>query len=193
MDVTRLWKKIELWLEDHAPVTAANLSPAGAPVELDAFERDVGLRFPTELKQWWSCCGGSVGDSFTEVIPPFYTPYAVGESWRVWSELRDEPSRRADGSIRAYQAGSGQSRFHPAWIPIAGDGFADELIVDLRSGPLHGCVMEWEQEAGRVGTPVWSTVETMLADIHRALTEGVPAGYCRATVTEDGRLDWQIR
>lgn len=190
MDVTDLWTEIVLWLRHHAPTTAAALHPPTPEPDLDFLEKEFRVELPEELRQWWACCGGTEDDTLADVLPPFYTPYGAAHAWKAWKVHREAGDW--DLPNREYYAGSAATSFHPAWIPIAGDGFADELVVDLRPGPLRGCVLEWEQEAGRVQRPEWRGVRAMLADVHRALTEGVPAGHSHPTVTEDGRLDWQI-
>ncbi|GGI77734.1 hypothetical protein GCM10011581_13590 [Saccharopolyspora subtropica] len=192
MDVTELWTKIVLWLGEHAPVTAAALRPPSPP-DLAELEAEFAVDLPEELRKLWTCCGGTDTDVLADVLPPFYTPYSADEALRAWREHRRTWMARWERPACDYYAGSPGSSFHPAWIPIAGDGFADELVVDLRPGPLRGCVLEWEQETAQVLRPEWQGVTTMLSDVYRALTEGVPAGHSYATVTEDGRLDWQIR
>lgn len=193
MDVTLLWTKITIWLAEHAPTTAAELKQASPAPDLDAYEDELALSLPKQLREWWSCCGGTEEDTLIDVFPPFYTPYSAAGALRAWSGFRRAWTGKWERPACDYYAGSAGNSFHPAWIPIAGDGFADELVIDLRPGPLRGCVLEWEQEVARVGPPVWPDLATLLADVHRALTEGSSAGYSRAVVTEDGRLDWQIR
>ncbi|PRW63791.1 SMI1/KNR4 family protein [Actinopolyspora mortivallis] len=193
MDVTLLWTEITVWLAEHAPATAAGLRRAVPPPDLDTLEEDFAVGLPSQLRQWWSCCGGADEDTLVEVFPPCYTPYGAAGAWRVWSGFRELWGDRWQRPACDYYAGSAGSSFHPAWIPIAGDGFSDELVIDLRPGPLRGCVLAWEQETRRVGPPMWPDLATLLTDVHRALTEGTSAGYSRATVTAEGRLDWQIR
>ena len=193
MDVTQLWTKIVLWLGEHAPATAAALPQPATSLDVEYLEAEFGLRLPAELREWWSCCGGTESDVLADVLPPFYTPYGVGRSLRTWKRLRESWRTQWQRPLCDPRAGSPGSSYHPAWIPIAGDGFADELVVDLRPGPMRGCVLEWEQEAAQVLVTEWSGVTAMLTDVYRALTEGTPSGYSHPTVTEDGRLDWQIR
>lgn len=190
MDVTTLWTEIVLWLTNHAPTTAAVLRVPD-PLDVPALESEFRVELPDELRDWWSCCGGTEDDVFADVLPPFYTPYGAERSLRTWQEYRKIwPSAQ---TAYAAPAGTAEVGYHPAWIPIAGDGFADELVVDLRPGPLRGCVLEWEQESARSTSPEWSGVSTMLADVRRALREGGSAGHSHPTITEDGRLDWQVR
>lgn len=193
MHVTELWTRIVLWLGEHAPVTAAALSQPSAPVDSAGLAGVFEVEIPSDLCDWWSCCGGTVNGDFAEVLPPFYTPYSAEQALDAWQAHRKNWWSRWDRPACDYWAGSAGSSFHPAWIPIAGDGFADELIVDLRPGPLQGCVLEWEQEAAQVHRPEWSSVLAMLTDVHRALLEGTPCNHSHRTVTQDGRLDWQIR
>lgn len=192
MDVTDLWTEILVWLRQYAPTTAAALRPPVPHPDLDALEKEFEVEFPSDLRQWWACCGGTDGDVLADVLPPFYTPYGAIDALEAWHGHRTTWKAQWARPSCDYYAGSAGSSFHPAWIPIAGDGFADELVVDLRPGPLSGCVLEWEQEAGRVQRPEWRGLSAMLADVHRALHEGVSAGHSSPTVTEDGRLDWQI-
>lgn len=190
MDVTQLWSEIVLWCEAHAPVTAAALRPPDPVPDLAAIESELDVELPAELREWWLCCEGP--DALVDVLPPFYTPYGASGGVRAWYDQRKLWMAQWDRPAGDYYAGSSGSSFHPVWIPIAGDGFSDELVVDLRPGPLWGCILEWEQEAAQVLRPEWSGILAMLRDVHRALTEGASAGYSHPTVTEDGRLDWQI-
>lgn len=190
MDVTQLWSEIVLWCQQHAPVTGSALRPPEPVPDFAALEGEFRADLPPELRDWWSCCAGP--DALVDVLPPFYTPYGASGGLRAWRAQREHWVEQWQRPACDYYAGSAATSFHPAWIPIAGDGFSDELVVDLRPGPLRGCVLEWEQETALVTRPEWSGVRGMLRDVHRALTEGVSAGYSHPTVTEDGRLDWQI-
>ena len=192
MDVTELWTNIVAWLRDHAPVTAAALKPP-ALLDLAELESEFDVQLPADLREWWACCGGTDTDVLADVLPPFYTPYSPRGALQAWRGHRELWTAKWDRPACDYYAGSAGSSYHPAWIPIAGDGFADELVVDLRPGPLRGCVLEWEQEAAQVERPEWRGVTDMLAAVNRSLLEGTPAGHSHPTVTEDGRLDWQIR
>lgn len=193
MDVTELWSQIAHWLGRHAPVTAAALRPPVRKPDFVELEGEFSVELPDELRALWICCGGTEGDVLADVLPPFYTPYGAHQALSAWRDHRKTWTAQWDRPACDYYAGSPGSSFHPSWIPIAGDGFADELVVDLRPGPLRGCVLEWEQEHAQVLRPEWQGITAMLADVHRALTDGAPAGHSYPTVTEDGRLDWQIR
>ncbi|QGK71380.1 SMI1/KNR4 family protein [Allosaccharopolyspora coralli] len=191
MEVVEVWSDIVRWLDEYAPVTAASLRVPDPALDVARLVEEFALTLPADLMAWWECCDGTDDDVLADVLPPFYTPYGARrslEAWRChrrsWAE-RDEPNGFG-------RAGSEATGFHPAWVPIAGDGFADELVVDLRPGPSAGCVLEWEQETSQTARPEWADVSAMLSDVRRALVEGTSAGHSHPTVTEDGRLDWQV-
>lgn len=192
MDVPELWSQIVRWLERYAPVTAAALRPPAQEPVFGELESEFAVDLPAELRALWTCCGGTDADVLADVLPPFYTPYGAEQALHAWRDHRKNWTAQWERPACDYYAGSPGSSFHPLWIPVAGDGFADELVVDLRPGRLHGCVLEWEQETAQVLRPEWTGVAAMLADVGKSLTEGAPAGHSYPTVTEDGRLDWQI-
>ncbi len=191
MEVIELWSDIVRWLDEHAPATAASLRVPDPALDLAGLVGEFALTLPADLVAWWRCCDGTDEDVLADVLPPFYTPYGARRSIEVWRcHRRSWPG--VEGRNCSRRAGAEATGFHPAWVPIAGDGFADELVVDLRPGPLSGCVLEWEQETSQIARPEWADVSAMLTDVRRALVDGTPAGHSHPTVTQDGRLDWQV-
>lgn len=189
MEVAELWAEIEHWLRQHAPVTAAALRVPATARDFTAVQQELSAELPADLRAWWSCCDGTDPDVLAEVLPPFYTPYGMHKSLQEWrAKCEQLPVGRAAGR----QAGAHSQVFHPEWMPIAGDGYADELVVDLRPGPLRGCVLEWEKDAGRVQWCGWRSIRDMLGSVHRALTEGTAVVHSFPVVTEDGRLTWRV-
>ncbi|MBP2474699.1 cell wall assembly regulator SMI1 [Crossiella equi] len=193
MDVAEGWGRLWTWLAESAPTTHELLRPGAAPAEVEDLERRLGLTFSAELRQWWTLCDGTVRTDFAEIFPPFYTPHSTrsafdAREWRRlrWREQWAEPDAEPE-------AGTAARSFHPAWVPIAFDGCGDALVVDLRPGPLHGCVLEWDQERSEVHKPEWSSLAVMLTEVADALESGTPVGHSHPTVTPDGRLDWRIR
>jgi len=75
-------------------------------------------------------------------------------------------------------------------MPIAGDGGGNDLFVDLRPGPAHGCVREFWNEEGARDTALWSGVADMLAEVADALTRDVPVRGYRMWVDEHGAMSW---
>src|SRR5690625_3202704 len=130
MSVTDLWTSIVYWLTEHAPATADALRAPSAPPDVTDLEREFQLAFPGELREWWRCCGGTADGVLADVLPPFYTPYGPAKAMESWRQHRQRFDDRWSRPSCAYYAGSAGSSFHPAWVPVAGDGFSDELLVD---------------------------------------------------------------
>jgi len=61
--------------------------------------------------------------------------------------------------------------FSPLFIPFAGlDGNC--LFVDLRRGPQHGCVTEWDEVDAAYDSPRWASVDAMFVELLAALRSG---------------------
>ncbi|SHG49671.1 SMI1/KNR4 family protein [Streptoalloteichus hindustanus] len=193
MGVTESWARLLGWLGEHAPTTYEVIRPGAADADIDALERELEERLPTELREWWRSCDGTEDGVFAELFPPFYTPYSVTgalDSWRSWRKTwRD----RWDEPDCDPEAGDAGFSYHPAWVPIAFDGCGDDLVVDLRPGAARGCVLEWDHELCQVLKPEWPSLTAMLDEIVESLETGSRVGHCEPSVTWDGRLDWRIR
>ncbi|GHH20247.1 hypothetical protein Srubr_46590 [Streptomyces rubradiris] len=60
--ITDSWRRIEAWLEHHAPVTHAALGSGATQEEIDAAEAALGIAVPVELRTLWGLVsGGSTG------------------------------------------------------------------------------------------------------------------------------------
>lgn len=189
MGVTEQWQRILRWLDDYAPVTAAALRPGGDPAAVRELERQTGLSVPAELREWWRVCGGTEDRMYAEILPPFYTPYGPAGSLRCWQVLHGRPGEVIAGAF----AGSPARGFHPAWLPIAFDGCGDALAVDLRPGPLRGCVLEWDRARSEVTGPEWPGILEMLDQVADALETLGRLAHCEPLITTAGRLDWRTR
>jgi hypothetical protein len=92
------------------------------------------------------------------------------------------------------EAGTGSFGFDPSFV-IIGDAHARaEMVVDLRPGPLHGCVMGHEWEDGGATRPDlgWPSIAAMVWD-HLEALHGRPSARLLGAdpvVTDAGYLDW---
>lgn len=66
--------------------------------------------------------------------------------------------------------------FQEAFPPIAEDHCGGLLFVDLRPGPPHGGVTEWDHEQGALDPWMWASVADVLAEVAQALHCGTRAG-----------------
>jgi cell wall assembly regulator SMI1 len=208
--VEESWQRIVDWLGGSAPATAAALSSsAPSPPDLAEVERAIGRELPPDLAGWWRIAGDASGAE--RLIPVEHTPLSVADALEARRYRLDLHLRRGE-SIVDGEAGEPSRGFQSAFLPIAGNGHGRFLFVDLRGGPLHGCVAEWDDGATFVDVIWWPSVAEMLGDIADALVHGVPAltfhaagrlrhfadhpevpvFTCRATVAPDGHLVWAV-
>ncbi|MFS8099089.1 SMI1/KNR4 family protein [Lentzea alba] len=171
------WTGIEAWARTHAPKLP--LLPPSSPADIAAAEDVLGLTLPADLAAWWRQFGG-IDDKYTrwELIAPSWHPYSLREALddrtRMMDAIRGIASSSPDEEAASGEpAGSPCSDWWlPGWLPIASDGCGWLLFVDLRGGPLHGCVMEWDKYGGAENEPLWPNVTEMFAFALRALESG---------------------
>lgn len=83
------------------------------------------------------------------------------------------------------------SAWLPSWLPIAGDDGGNDLFVDLRPGPAHGCMRAFRRDGGAGDAAWWGGVADMLADIAAALAQGTSSRGDRVQAGQDGRICWE--
>jgi cell wall assembly regulator SMI1 len=194
--VDEAWDRIATWLADNARATAACLNPPASGAAIGAAERQLGRSLPADLVRWWRRVNGAqVLIGRASLLPPFYLPCSVDHMLREWRVRREVYHHDPDDPIAhaalSSPAGSRTLLFPPAFVPIAIDGAGGNLVVDLRSGPLYGCVLGFDAESGSDG-PWWANVAAMLDDVADALERGTSSRFLDyvAVVREDGTLDW---
>lgn len=103
--------------------------------------------------------------------------------------MREEMERFVAGE-NAQPAGTLLSQLYwlPRWLPIAGDGGGGGLFIDLRDGPLHGCLVEFSREHQGT-TPRWESVTQLWVDVADEL-EAVDSDLLRSDRVDDLRIDW---
>jgi hypothetical protein len=80
----------------------------------------------------------------------------------------------------------------PGFLPMATDCGGADLFGDLRSGPEHGCVREFDK-VHTDGNPRWANVTAMLADIADALAYLSAIDGFHPRLDHDGTLHWEYR
>ncbi|NUT93940.1 MAG: SMI1/KNR4 family protein [Saccharothrix sp.] len=160
------WHLITAWLADHAPTTAAMLSPPASEDDIRNLGREVPGGLPDELIAWWRL-GDGVGrpDGAGYFLPPRFAPMPVREALGVRRLMAGLVSPDAYRIAAADEAGSRSGAFLDTFVPIAADGGGDHLVVDLRPGAWHGCIQEWRNDDGCQTGPLWSGVAEMLAEV----------------------------
>ena len=171
MEVDESLHRITAWCNRHAPATAAAIRPPASADVLSTVQATTGRRWPDDLVAFYGSCDGTERTPAGYLFPGYCPdPLSdVGRHWTRWQTswagvviaLEDDETdqeerrvRRALGAgpvteiydldrLMAEPAGATASRFLPAFVPFAEDQSGDDLFVDTRSGPQHGCVTEY--------------------------------------------------
>jgi cell wall assembly regulator SMI1 len=202
--VERAWHRIEDWLSRFAPRFHAELNPLATAAEIDTVATALGVALPADLRVWWGLSNGvrhGIGLPSASLIPDFSSPYPVSmalERWRMHLEVQQDfypPGMREE--MERFVAGQNgqpagtllpQLYWLPRWLPIAGDGGGGGLFMDLREGPLHGCLVEFSREHQGT-TPRWGSVTQLWVDIADQL-EAVDTDLLRSDRIDDLRIGW---
>ncbi len=197
------WSRIDRWLTANTPATAAQVNPPATAEEAAALETAIGRALPEELTQWLRQANGM--DERAMLLPQSYAPLSVEgvlACWKICVGIAPGPDDSDVRDALGKPAGSGSFHFLDTFVPVGRDIMGYALIVDLRNGPRHGCVMEWDSVHGADNPPLWSGVGAMLTDVAEALEHSTPAGagvmqhYGTpssghvAVITDDGELEW---
>ncbi|MBB4911715.1 SMI1/KNR4 family protein [Actinophytocola algeriensis] len=149
---------------------------------------------PSDLVAWWRMSCGVTNHVGGILIPPNYVPYDIDRVIDTRESLLETwvegVSEHDIAALVDEPAGTPVSGWLPVWLPVAGDGGGGDLFVDVRSGPLSGCVMRWDKVEAAEFEPLWPSISVMLSDIADALEHGVEIDGVRAVVVEDQMLDW---
>ncbi|MFB7191563.1 SMI1/KNR4 family protein [Streptomyces sp. NPDC056230] len=171
------WKRIEGWLVERAPASAALLRPPASDADVDAVQEAIGVVFPPALRAWYKLHDGiddpGIGKSWW---PAGFLPGAQG--WYPLETLRD-----------AYTVQIRDQEREPGRIPfscVVGDMWHG-LYVDARLGePSYGSLGRWfvDREPELLTDPVagWP-LHAWLSRIADALEQG------RCLVGPDGNPD----
>ncbi|MBQ0895466.1 SMI1/KNR4 family protein [Micromonospora sp. U56] len=204
--VPQSWQLIATWLAEHAPLTASEMRPPASPAAIEAVQRQLPVRLPADLVAWWESCDGFTDGAVYALLPEIHVPLCTARVIEARQSQLDLEAKFGSPTAMTGQAGEFSRAFQDAFVPIAEDHCGQLLFVDLRPGPLHGCVSEWDHEQAFLALPIWDSVAAMLTDVAVALQSGTPAclDFARRQraagstadpsavpiVTPDGELEW---
>lgn len=128
------WARIETWLKKHSPATPRALRPGAPEARIAKAENALGITFPADVRASYRIHDGQSSDG-----PVLFNGWAllslarVMEEWRLWKGLLDggEFKRKKSKSNGATL----KDWWHPAWIPLSGNGAGDHHCLDLAPGP----------------------------------------------------------
>jgi len=181
--VEESWPRITTWLTRHAPVTAAAIRPSAGVAEVPG----VGS-LPADLLGWWGLMDGIADADYRagSPIPPCYLPLPVADVRDRLAGLARFADEDCCGAGGAHATAAGETSFGycTATVPIRWSLGGDVLVVDLRDGPRHGCVLEWTAEEGYADM-AWAGTAAMLADVANQLDDPK-----RTEIVDGGVLQW---
>ncbi|MCP2343182.1 SMI1/KNR4 family protein [Actinomadura rupiterrae] len=199
--VDESWDRIVAWLARHAPRSAELLGGPASAADLAEAQEAVGAELPGDLVHWWRRADGTTRPGRGRdlyLIPRFY-PCSIQHAlrsrriwWQVWHDDTIERGWLAEEDFVGAQAGPAGSKagmWLPGFLPIAGGVGGETLFVDLRTGPLHGCVREFDKVSTDL-EPRWAGIADMLAEVADALENDTPLDGLRPHVPQDGVLYW---
>jgi cell wall assembly regulator SMI1 len=150
-----IWDRIHLWLELHAPLVLESLKPGTTDERLAEAESVFEVALPADVKASYRIHDGQYHDGY-HTVPGFLFGvewFDLGravEEWGAWKDLFDrgvfanEPGDTA-GAIR-------QAWWHPAWIPLTGDGAGNHYCLDTsptQEGTVGQIITLWHDDALR--------------------------------------------
>jgi cell wall assembly regulator SMI1 len=191
------WTELLSELDARAPGTRAAIRPP----RLDgaaAIERSLGIELTDEVRTWFGLHDGT-GWSFAGglLIPGQFLlgvedVIKITTRWRnICAELRMAPGLTELTSKDPTVAGNMAGTWLPDYLGISDDTCGGNNFVDLRGGPLRGCVRFYMDEQAEEFEDV---VAESLADlVQRVLTSvrtGAPCGGYGVPAFRDGILEW---
>jgi cell wall assembly regulator SMI1 len=205
-----LWHDIVEWLRRNTPATAAQIRPPATEPMIAGVEAEVGRPLPADLREWWQQADGVSMPEMAFLLPGGFAPLSCHQALQFRAMSLEIAAGTEIEAEPVEVAGDDQvMNFHRLFLPIGDDTLGNSLCVDLRDGPRHGCIGEWNHEAGWDNALYWDSVTDMLTDIRAALLDGRPAladhaarrgerfaGHdvdtptFTATVTGDAELEW---
>ncbi|MFJ4776490.1 SMI1/KNR4 family protein [Streptomyces sp. NPDC088762] len=170
-------------MQRRAPASYALLAPPAEPAEVEAAQKAMGLRFPTDLLESLACHNGIT--EWANLIPG-QPPMSVAEildHWKMCVEIAgDDPDlTEADED--------GEPWWHPKWVPWAqSDG--DSQVIDMREGPHHGRLGSAAHDDVGSFDDGWPSLAVYLTAVADALDHGGEVDGSTPYLTPEGELWW---
>jgi cell wall assembly regulator SMI1 len=181
--VTESWIRIEGWLGQHAPTSAAVLAPPADPGEIAAAQDTLRLTFPGELVESLRRHNGLL--EWANVLPenPPLSVAGIVEHRQMCMDVAES----VDGFTSPDRGR--EPWWHELWLPFAGaDG--DSQVIDLRPGPGHGRLGWAVHDDGGYFDGAWPSLGAYLADTAGALLSGSGVNGWYPYLTVWGGLWW---
>lgn len=172
--VTRVedsWARIVRWLSVNVPSAIPAIAPPASPQAITDAEREIGVRLPEDLRQWWLLADGMT--DMVLCIPPECQPLSLAESLRDRRRHLDGWRAMGQSTTSEGPAGGTSLPFLDLFLPVGIDGCGGYLYVDLREGDLRGSVGWCNGEENHDGAE-WTSTAHLLAAAAEAMDARMP-------------------
>jgi cell wall assembly regulator SMI1 len=171
--VNGLWRRFENWLCEHVPVFCRwPLAPGASEREVQAFERTIGAKLPTDVRQSYLRHNGSAGVHLLSVVGEgeWVTLNEAAKHWKFFQDIR--PDLEAAGFLETPKGPMKKVHISPGWVPISDHSSGDYLCVDLdpAEGGMVGQLFSYWHEYGawRIVAPSFTAfLERLLKHLAR--------------------------
>jgi cell wall assembly regulator SMI1 len=169
--VEHSWARIAQWLSVNVPWAIPAIAPPASPQAIADAEREIGVRLPEDLKQWWL-----LADGMTDMVlclPPECQPLPIADSLSDRRTYLESWRGMGEPTSSGEPAGEMSLPFLDLYLPIGTDGCGGYLFVDLREGDLRGSVGWCGGEETHDGAE-WASTAHLLETAAEAMDAGVP-------------------
>lgn len=176
--VTRAWRRIDAWLDAHAPRSARSLRNPAPDASIARLQTRLGRPLPPDLVTSLRVHDGAdatTAAAFT--FPPFHVPMSardVGREWRMMCGVVEDLGTQNPGDWK------------PAFTPFAQAGDGGELYADHT-----GQVGEYFAEDGTHTDGYPASYAAFLETTATLLETGRPGPSGFRAHPHDGVLDWK--
>lgn len=186
------WQRISKWMQEHLRFGP---NPGVHPEQVTAAMAATGIDWPSELRELFTLVNSFPHDQWVPLFPAyelFDLDRVVAErqlELKIWGQLDAEMNAHRDDGT---PAGSIADTYLPEFIPFAGvDG--NLCVLDMRPGPLHGCVSMFYREGPDVDGPRWLSLSAMLTDLADSLENGTAFDGGWYPTVHNRDLGWEWR
>lgn len=134
----KVWARIESALRATAPDQFGALAAGATPASIQAAETRLGVALPPDVRESYAVHDGSGEIGLLPIMlygliaAPLHSLDEMVREWETWQEWR----RDGTGHASAPPAGPIKAdRYNPRWLPVAWDGGAVNLCIDLDPAP----------------------------------------------------------
>jgi cell wall assembly regulator SMI1 len=194
--LSEAWSELLAEVAVRAPHSYELVRPGDAdgPAEI---ERDLAVVLSSEVREWFALHSG-VGRSWGgELLPGrlIMSPAEAVRTSRMIYEIWSEFSETADfAEQNPGVAGDVAYTWLREYVMVGDDMCGGGLFVDTRSGPLQGCVRQWdktEADDDYGNGPVARSLAALLESALASVREGSPTVYGLVAEMTDGKISWR--